>query len=108
MQMSFRLRFSGSERLTRVCAEGLMPSLVPLVPSNNQQLECNEGKLGEIEVIWRIMGYHDKTQSAGLRRVRNVEMLWHQTGLCVDVSVHVKATKLFKAALNSMAAWGVQ
>lgn len=85
-----------------------MPSLVPLVPSNNQQLECNEGKLGEIEVIWHIMGYHDKTQSTGLRRVRTVETFWHQTGLCVDVSAALKATKLFKAALNSMAAWGVQ
>lgn len=54
------------------------------------------------------MGYHDKTQSAGLRRVRTVETFWHQTGLCVDVSVVLKATKLFKAVLNSMAAWGVQ
>lgn len=85
-----------------------MPSLLPLMPSNNQQLECNEGKLGEIEVIWHIMGYHDTTRCTGLRRERNVEMFWHQTGLCVDVSVVLKATKLFKAALNSMAAWGVQ
>lgn len=85
-----------------------MSSLLPLVPSNNQQLECNEGKLGEIEVIWHIMGYHDMTRSAGLRGERKVEMFWHQTGLCVVVSVVLKATKLFKAALNSMAAWGVQ
>lgn len=72
-----------------------MPSLMPLVPSHNRQLECNEGKLGEIEVIWHFMGYHDKTQSAGLRRVRTAETFWHQTGLCVDVSVALKATKTF-------------
>lgn len=44
-----------------------MPSLLPLVPSNNQQLECNEGKLGEIEVTRHITGYRDMTRSAGLR-----------------------------------------
>lgn len=39
-----------------------MPSLVPPLPSNNQQLECNEGKLGGREVIWHIMGYHGETR----------------------------------------------
>lgn len=77
-------------------------------PSNNQQVKCNEGKLGEIEVSWHVLGYRDKIQSTGLRRVSTVETFWHQTGICVDVSVVLKATKLFKAALNSTAAWGVQ
>ncbi len=49
-----------------------MSSVVPLVPwhiaissspqSNNQQLECNEGELGELEVIWPITGGLNKTE----------------------------------------------
>lgn len=57
-----------------------MSSVVPLVPwhiaisvspqSNNQQLECNEGELGELEVIWPITGGLNKTDGTGMRRVR--------------------------------------
>lgn len=66
MQMVSPFMISGWKRLTRVWSESLMSSVVPLVPwhiaiaaspqSNNQQLECNEGELGELEVIWPITG----------------------------------------------------
>lgn len=57
-----------------------MSSVVPLVPwhiatsasphSNNQQLECNEGELGELAVIWPINGGLNKTEGTGMRRVK--------------------------------------
>lgn len=57
-----------------------MSSVVPLVPwhiaisaspqSNNQQLECNEEELGELEVIWPITGGLNKTEGTGITRVR--------------------------------------
>lgn len=58
-----------------------MSSVVPLVlwhiaisacpQSNNQQLECNEGELGELEVIWPITGGLNKKEGTDLRRIRN-------------------------------------
>lgn len=85
-----------------------MPSLVPPVPSNNRQLECNEGKLGGIEVTWHIMGYHGETRDCRAGECG----AWKCSGSKLDFVRRSlssrRPTNFFKAALNSTAAWGVQ
>lgn len=87
-----------------------MSSVVPLVPwhitisaspqSNNQQLQCNEGELGELEVIWPITGGHNKPVGTGTRKVKKRDRHYDRLTVSRFLKVALWAVNLLAFSLE--------